>query len=437
VSAAEPVKQDNAAPPRRRLPAFAAFVLTICAVWLGGQFVTQGLSDYFLDDDPGLAVLWRGDSPDALTRFANFLLPLRRYGTAAQLAARALRISPLNATAIAAYGLALDGAGQADKADQVLTIAGQRSWRDAPTQIWLLKRRLIQGRYAEGIAHIDALLRQEDHYPPLPLAILSAVALEPRAVQPLADRLAFAPAWRTPFFQFMANAPRADIVNAEGVLLAHLTTTPAPPTDQELGFYVNRLLQDRNYQQAAAEWRRLSPPADISPALLNNGDFTRPARQTPFDWQIGSGIGWTAQVGDAPGQDHAKALNVAYDAVSTPQPVRQFLVLPPGAYRFSGMGYDQNGQGADVMAWKVACDGHADALGSVTMSPGPQGQWRPFSVDFTVPATDCEAQTLTLSASPGDVHKDVGVWFDSLAIAPIAAPVAPSAQSPGARPAGQ
>src|SRR5579862_6662536 len=100
MSASEPVKQDNAAPRRSRLPTFVGFLLTIAAVLLGGQFVTQGLSDFFLETDPGAAVLLRGDSSDALTRFATAQLPLHRYELAARLAVRALRLAPLNATAI-------------------------------------------------------------------------------------------------------------------------------------------------------------------------------------------------------------------------------------------------------------------------------------------------------------------------------------------------
>src|SRR5581483_1367338 len=107
MSAAEPVRQDNAAPPRARLPTFFGFLLTIAMVWLGGQFLTQGMSDFFLETDPGAAVLWRGDSSDALTRFATTQLPLQHWELARRLAVRAIRLAPLNATAITAYGLAL------------------------------------------------------------------------------------------------------------------------------------------------------------------------------------------------------------------------------------------------------------------------------------------------------------------------------------------
>ncbi len=432
MSVAEPLKQDNAAPRRSRLPTFLAFILTIAAVWLAGQFVTQGLSDYFLDSNPGLAVAWRGDSPDALTRFATSLLPARRYELAARFARRALKLAPLNATAITAYGLALDGLGHANKADQVLTIAGERSWRDAPTQIWLLKRRLLQGRYAEGFAHVDALLRQEERYPPLPLAILAAAALDPKAVQPLADRLSFDPSWRVPFFIFLANAPRADFVDEEGALLTRLKGTSAPPTDQELGYYLSRLIHDQRYAEAEAAWRRLAPPGTASSTLLSNGDFEHPAGQSPFEWQLASGVGWTAQIAGAPGDGHGKALNVDYDGVSPPQPLRQFLVLAPGAYHFSGMGYDQSGQGAGSMVWQVACYGSSTVLASVAIPPGPSDEWRPFSVDFTVPSTACTAQTLSLTATPADVHEDINVWYDNLGVVPAKAPVAPGAQSGGA-----
>jgi len=434
MSAAEPVRQDNAAPRRRRLPTFFGFLLTIAMVWLGGQFLTQGMSDYFLEFDPGAAVLWRGDSSDALTRFATAQLPAQHWELARRLAIRAIRLAPLNATAITAYGLALDGAGQTDKADQVLSLAGQRSWRDPPTQIWLLKRRLTQGQYAEGLAHLDALLRQEERYPPLPLAIMAAAGLDPKAQGPLAERLSYAPRWRTPFLQFLAGTPRTDFVDEEGALEARLMATSAPPTDEELNFYLSRLLREQRYADAEAAWRKLSPQSAASSALISDGDFEHPPRQTPFDWQLASGIGWTAQVGDAPGDGHGKALSVEYDGVSPVQPLRQYLVLAPGTYRFTGMGFDQGGQDADSMVWRIACDGSGDALGTAKILAGTPGQWRPFSADFTIPPTGCPAQMLLLTTSPGDVHKDIVVWYDNLAIAAVGAPVAPSAQSGGAQP---
>jgi hypothetical protein len=432
MSVAEPVKQDNAAPPRRRLPNFVGFVLTIALVFLAGQFITQGISDNFLDSDPPAAVLWRGDSPDALTRFAEAQLPVRRYQLAERLAAKALRLEPLNATAISAYGLALDGAGDTARADQVMTFAGERSWRDPPAQIWLLRRRLIQGRYAEGFAHIDALLRQETKYPPLPFAIMAAAALDPRAVQPLADRLALQPRWRDEFLDFLVSTPRVDFVDVEGALLTRLAASAAPATDEELANYLDRLLNDHRYEQAVADWRRLSPPGSVSNALINDGDFERPARQSPFDWTLGGGVGWTAQIADAPGPSRGKGLSVSYDGVSPPQLVRQFLVLAPGAYRLSGMAYDQSGQGADQMSWKLICVGASDPIAQIPFPQGNQGEWRAFTADLTVPATDCPVQNLSLSADPGDVHKDIEVWYDNLSIVQIAASAGANAQSAGA-----
>jgi hypothetical protein len=436
MSVAEPVKQDNAEPKRPRLPNFVAFILTIAVVWLGGQFVTQGVSDYLLDSNPGDAVLWRGDSSDALTRFAASLLPLKRYQLAQRIAGKALQLAPLNPGAISAFGLALDGQGYADRADQVMTIAGQRSWRDVPTQIWLLRKRLLQAKYADGFQHVDALLRQEDKYPPLPFAIMAAAAIDPKAVAPLAERLAFSPQWRVPFFVFLAAAPRPELDVVDNALLTQLQSSRAPATDQELGFYLVRLLNEQKYQQAEQDWRRLSPPGTVGSALLNNGDFEKPARATPFDWIVASGIGWTAQIVEAPGDGHGKALNVDYDAVSPPQPLRQYLVLAPGQYRLSGMAFDQSGQGAESLSWKIVCTGANAAAASAPFPAGNQGEWRAFSVELTVPSTGCPAQMLSLSADPGDVHKDIEVWYDNLAISASAAPSGAAAQSGGAQQGG-
>jgi hypothetical protein len=436
MSAAEPVKQDNTQPRRPRLPNFVAFILTIAAVWLGGQILTQGLSDNLLDSDPGAAVLWRGDSSEALARFSTSQLAAGRYALAERMALRSLLIAPLDATAISDYGLALDGVGDGARADRVMTIAGQRSWRNIPAQIWLMRHRLLQARFDEGFQHIDAMLRQVDKYPPLPLSILAVAALDPRAVGPLVHRLSYSPSWRLPFFIFIGAAQRQDMDGVFNNLLTGLAAGPSPPTDQELGYYLTRLLREQQYQQAVQDWRRLSPPGSIGLGLVNDGDFEKPLRATPFDWILADGVGWSAQIADAPGDDHGKALSIVYDGVSPPQLLQQYLILAPGQYRLSGMVFDQSGQGVDTLNWRLACAGSADWLAKATAPPGAQGVWRSFSADLTVPPTGCPAQALSLSADPGDVHKDVEVWYDNLAVTPIAAPSAAPAQSGGAPPGG-
>jgi hypothetical protein len=414
------------APRRPTLPNFVSFVLAVSLVWLGGQFVRQGVSDNLLDDNPELSMLWMGDSSDAIAQLARMRLQTRDPGGAARLAVKALQLEPLNAPALTTYGLAQETLRQTASANRAMTLAGRLGWRDLPTQLWLFRRDLLAFDFGDAFDHVDALLRRVPS-PPVPvLTVLAAVSRDPRAVAPLASHLAASPSWRLPFFTFLAvvRPPATDVA---GQLMTRLAAGPSPPTDQELGFYLAGLAGQGRYAEAEQAWRRLTP-GGASQGSVHDGDFERPARPTPFDWWLTSGVGWTASIADSP-EGHGKALRIDYDGDSKPLPLRQLIVLAPGAYRLSGRMLDAGGAGAPGFVWRVICPAGADPLAEAPAPQGAAGQWRAFSVDFTTPAAGCPAQLLDLAVERGDVPKDITVWYDDLAISPVTG-VAPKTQAP-------
>jgi hypothetical protein len=422
--------EPSAAPTRRpSLPTFVAVVLTIALVWLGGQFIRQGVSDSFLDDKPGLAVLWQGDSSDAIGQLARAGLKGRDPQASARLAVKALQRWPLNAPALTTYALAMDQLKRPQAATAAMGVAGQLGWRDNLTQVWLFRRDLLAGRYADALNHGDALMRRQAQPPPVLFQILGVAARDPRAAALLTVHLAANPSWRAPFFEFLLTREQPPPLDTVHTLLSGLVGTPAPPTDDELRFYLGSLARQGKFQQAIADWRQLSPGAAVRLGGVNDGDFERPPGPSPFDWLLKDGVGWTASIGDSPAGS-GKALKVEYDGVSPSPPLIQLLVLAPGAYRLTGRAYDEGGVGSQTLSWTLTCVG-ADA--PIAQTPAPSGtasQWHAFSVDLTVPASGCPAQGLRLVANPGDVREDVAVWFDDLAVSPISA-VAPKAQAPG------
>jgi hypothetical protein len=212
-----------------------------------------------------------------------------------------------------------------------------------PTQIWLMRRDLLARRFAGAFAHADALLRREPTPPPGVFAILTAAALEPGAVGPLAERLAANPSWRSDFFDFLAGEARPPPTTVTAALLTRLAAGPTPPTDAEVAPYLRLLVSQQRFADAAAAWRRLTPGAPSTATGVYDGDFERPPGSTPFDWSLGGGVGWTASIAASPDGPRGQALNVEYDGVSPPQPLRQLLVLSPGAYRLSGRFDDRRG----------------------------------------------------------------------------------------------
>ncbi|MEJ0065383.1 MAG: hypothetical protein WDM85_07995, partial [Caulobacteraceae bacterium] len=373
------------APAAVRAPSnFVGFVLTIAMVWLGGQIVTQGVSDHLLASDPEQAVLWRGDSADAVAALARQRLIGSNRDGAARLAGRALQLAPLNASALTTYGVAMDELGRQPQADRAMTVAGRLGWRDVVTQIWLFRRLLLAGDFEAALNHGDALMRRQNEVPKVLLAALTAAARDPRMVDPLARHMAQNPAWRAPFLVFLsyyAQPPATDIART---LLAKLAGGPTPPTDEELAVYLRRLVGDQKFDQAASDWRQFTHGSGQN-AYVYDGDFERTPGDIPFDWTFSSGVGWSVDVADAPGGGRGQALNVQYDGVSPPTPVRQMLVMPPGTYRLGGRSYNEGEADPKTLAWTVACATTGQVLANVATPPA-KAQWSAFAVELNVPA---------------------------------------------------
>ena len=414
-------------PTRPTLPNFVSFALAVALVWLGGQFLRQGVSDNLLNKEPELAVLWQGDSSDAVARLARMRLETRDPSGAVRLAVKSLQLSTLNAQALTTYGLAMDALRQPAIANRAMTLAGQRGWRDLPTQVWLFRRDLLASDFPDGIDHADALMRRVPEPPFVIFRILEVAARDPRAIGPLSDRIAAGPQWRLPFFVFLSAMEKPPATGVAGQLLARAAAGPSPPSDQEVGAYLVALAGQGKYAEAEAAWRQLTPGA-AQEGAVHDGAFERPARATPFDWALTNGVGWTATIADSPDPAHGRALRIDYDGVSTPPPLRQLIVLSPGDYRLNGRMLDVGG-GGQAFRWRLICAGATDALVRAASPAGTAGQWRAFSAAFTVPPSACPAQWLDLSVTEGDLPKDITVWYDDLGIVP-ANSVAPKAQTP-------
>lgn len=399
------------------------FLLVVAAVWTVGQVLTQGVSDELAFDHPAQAVAWRGDSADALSQLALRRLAAGDFRHTAIFAGRALELSPLNVAAQSAFGLALERTGEPKRADQVLTIAGKRGWRDAVTQIWLFQHRLLERRYAEGFDRADALLRRTAQFNPFLFRALAVTARDPKAFGQLAAVLRTAPGWREAFLAYLcADSDPASVSTAQAILQS-LAAGPTRPTENEVATYLARLVHDQKYEEARSAWSRLSRLPRPASGALYDGDFETAPGPTPFDWSFVSGLGWTPSITQAPGSGHGQALRLDYDGVSQPQSVRQRLVLPAGDHQFSGQVYVEAGSDPGRIGWIVTCEANSEPLARVAVA-GRQGQWRAFSAQVHTPAQGCPSQWLQLTADPGDNHDDIVVWFDGLAIAmaPASAP---------------
>jgi hypothetical protein len=352
--------------------------------------------------------------------FALSRLGARDPGHAALFARRALAGAPLKVAALSTLGFAEDQAGEGKAAEQTMQFAGTRGWRDVLTQFWLMAHWMRQRRFAPSFERADALLRRADRFQPALMDSLIYVANRvPRTSPLLADRLSQDPDWRLPFLSELASDSEPASQQTDTTLLALLAKTAAPPSAKEIAALVYRFVRDKQFPEAEAAWRRFARDAPAPGQLIVDGDFDHAQGIGPFGWQLPEAVGWQALIGPAPGAGHGQALRLEYDGFSSPQPLGQLLLLPPGDYRLSGEVFrESDGQGAEPF-WTVGCvQGAKPQTTSTSSAPSPVlGRWTAFDISFSIPQ-GCQSQWLQLAATPGDHHTDLVTWYDNLAIKP-------------------
>jgi hypothetical protein len=202
-----------------------------------------------------------------------------------------------------------------------------------------------------------------------------------------------------------------------GLALA-LQRTSHPTTDEELGKLLSRLVDLRQFKPASDLLIRLGRAPRSSPF---DGEFDDRAGPTPFRWTIESGAGGTAEIlpdDGAPAGKQNSALRVEYDGYGTPGLIVQFLVLPAGAYRFSGKWRSETPIAAGRLAWTLTCAEDGRVLAQAKQpAAAAESPWTPLApVAFEVPTTGCDGQWLRLTPDPGERRTTLIAWYDGLRI---------------------
>ena len=394
-----------------------AGVLVIVVVCLAIAIIRQDDSDHYLDSDPARALSWQPSSAEAWAALGRKGLVQGRTAAAAASARRSLSLEPFDTVALSTLGMALDRAGHSSEADKIMTVAGSLGWRDAFTQVWLFARRLSQHRYREAFERADALLRREEpRLQPLLFGTLISASANSHAVAALADRLETSPSWRTEFLALLCANSDPRVFAAAHEILIRLAHGPTPPLPNEVAPFVRRLVSGRNYVGAERAMNTFVKSPTPRGEFVHGGDLTDAADVSPFSWSLADGIGWTASVTQNPTEARANALRIEYDGFSTPQPLRQMLVVPPGEYTLTGEALLASDAGEGRFAWKITCVDTDKSITNVRITGRSAGKWQQFQAPFEVPSNDCPAQWLSLSAEPGDEHTDIVAWFTALSV---------------------
>ncbi|MBN8739015.1 MAG: hypothetical protein BGP24_10370 [Lysobacterales bacterium 69-70] len=280
---------------------------------------------------------------------------------------------------------------------------------DLRTRAWLADAANAAGDLAGAAQHVDAILRLAPQRAPQLFPLLHEWLRSDSGRAAVVAVLAPAPSWRR---GFLASAPpqHEDLFALARLLLA-LRNAAVPATPAEGVVVVERLLALGDYPQAWLLWLALQPAAERSGPLLRNGDFERPPGGG-FDWTLRRGDGAAATLAAAPGRD-SRALRVRLDGRPAAAGATQIVLLPPGAYRLSGLAYADGAAASATAEWSVDCLApRAQRLGTATPQPTPS--WNPFALDFRVPERDCLAQRVQLNLRGARRDAGAELWFDAL-----------------------
>lgn len=355
-------------------------------------------------------------SPLVLRRAAEAELTAGRDDNAAALSRDALGRSPFDVRALRVVGLTEDRAGRRDRADEILTLAGNWSLRDDPTHAWLVEHRLRRGDYASAFAHADTLVRRRDDIQPQVFRLFTtAAAADPQRVLPvLTGLLAAGPPWRSAYLTSLYTTNEGLQVAAS--LAVMLQSSRAPLTSPELEQFYGQTMAKGQIAVLKAVRARLNRPA--SGAAVTNGGFNDPTAPEPFQWSLIQKAGAVAEVMTDDIDQSNPALRVEYDGYSAANFARQRMFLAPGRYRLRFKSRAEAGEPAGRMVWILTCDpgGQSPLSASAVTAAGARSRaWTPSAVDFSIPQ-GCPSQWLDLRGRALDSRAPMAAWFDQITI---------------------
>jgi hypothetical protein len=378
-----------------RLGGVACVVLLF--IWISWQIVAQTAALGLSRSDPEAALGFVADQPLALDRLAQqeLLNPDSNLDAAREGAEHALRSNPLSSRAFTLLGLIAERKGDQKGAETLMRIAGARTWRDRTTQAWLFDFETRRGHYADALPHLDAMLRayfgsasRAEYFP-----ILAALTAYPPAFKALTASLATSPPWREWFLSELSAhlSNQARLIE----LYSALNKTGNPPTKKELSPYLNRLTSDGNFEQAYQAWHETLPPEQrVRETYPFNRDFELPIDDLLFNWTVETAPGADIQTVSPDDSSRKRELLVQFSGSRVWFAVKQFMLLPPGNYTFTGGVKTEQLLTTRGLWWRIYC-ANGPTLANTELVSGTT-PWTEFKVDFQVPGAGCEAQELRL-----------------------------------------
>jgi len=307
----------------------------------------------------GAAVSLRPNFALAAENAAHEALSSGDTARAALLAADAVRGSPLDQAATSELALARETQHRLGEEAGMMKAAGELGWRDPAVQLWTIKAALIENAPDVAVTRADAMLRQGTE-PDRMLRLMRVLSRSPGGFSTLVERLSERPNWRPAYLDSLAGLTPADYPVHAHLLLA-LKHGEGPPSREEIGVFVGRLVSEQRYVEARRLWTQLTGGADPN-NLIGDPKFASllaaEPSPSPFEWTNYSAP--DVEIGSAPssGDRRGAVLSIAISGSGARRVIGQTLVLAPGQYVLRFGWHKDASDGS--LKWAVSCTGGAE-----------------------------------------------------------------------------
>ncbi|MFL6846187.1 MAG: hypothetical protein ACJ8ER_15060 [Allosphingosinicella sp.] len=270
------------------------------------------------------------------------------------------------------------------------------------------------GRFREAMSEVDFVLRRNDELRPVLIPEMTKLMADPRGREALALILAGNPPWSDQFYS-VAAARKVTADQARDLYRRVKVLKPGDDLTAERQLILQAQAGSGDYVGARRTWLASLPSAErAGNERLFDGSFRGIRAPRPFGWEFSG-----EDVGRAePSKDGGRTyLDVAYFGGRALKLAEQVLALPPGHYTLRAVARSDNGISSGRVYWRLSCLPAANQIALLDLTPAAAADRR-FSAAFTVPASGCAGQSLTLQAEPGDVASGVGLEVSSMEIVP-------------------
>jgi hypothetical protein len=302
-----------------------------------------------------------------------------------------------------------DGDGR--RGEALLEEARRRNPRSRLTRLILLDRYLRSNRVDSAGLEMATLTRLVPQAAAVLAPELARMARDPKTGPGVAEMLGRAPGIRDAVLDqlALAGADPALILS----VAAHGVQSPPGANWQRL--LIGHLVGEGKVAEGYRLWARFSNLATQPEGKgLVDPRFADPRGGPPFNWEFIAGGEGVAERAAGP------SLQVDYYGRAPVTLARQLMMLRPGSYRLRmRVEGDAKGEGSR-MSWNLIC---VESKAGLLQLPlvGIDSTPRALAATFTVPASGCAAQSLSLDGVPGDVPADQSVTVTALQLDPAAA----------------